>query len=1273
MKTISRIPVQSPGLRLGLSFFLNNLVARRWAWLLGLFFIAVWAIPVRAAEDPADPALLVDVPAGVYSVKIEYQPEAGGAWQVLSVAHLDGRAGTVKFRLPPGLALDRFRLFSSDTETLPYRLTFGAQIHTATPMDSNRGNYAYPAAGDVSMVADGSEKSGGANTVVESDIWKVSGQQLFFFNAYRGLQIFDLTDPAQPKLTGSLRVSTLGEQMYQLNDRYLLLLGSNGWNSDASLFVVELTAQGPVLASTLQVKGGVHESRLVGSVLYTAGSYYAPVTTADPAGEVRVEYGPTTVLNAFDFADPAVPVYLGSYSLAGYASAVTATPDYFMVALQSWLYANRVGYQPRDAVALFDLSDPATALAKPAALVPVAGQISDKFKLSVEGDILTTLSMVWVNSAAGRHTLLENFRLTAEGEVPVAANPLPAPLPVLDPLPGDGKPPVFVPPAPPPSIELPHQEITYGAVKLADLMLAPGETLFATRFDGARVYVVTFLIKDPLFIVDLSNPAQPVVSGQLDVPGYSTYLAPLGDRLFSVGLETNRVTLSLFDVADAAKPSQLARVYLGDDAHGSWSEATWDEKAVGLLPAQGLALVPFQSWTETGYVNRMQLVAVKDNDLVLRGTLDHQFQARRATALDETHLVSISGRELLTVDAADRSQPKVLADIRLSWPVDQVFVSDERLVQVERGNRGWGGGASTLFVAPADAPDSPSQVLSLGDQPVAWTHWDNDTLWLLQGEQNYYYPMLGRPGGIWAVDDAAPAPSPPRPVSFRSFQLSAEGVLAETARFDFTVPSEGGLVWQCFPLDNGRWVLAATEGGWYSWWNYRGVVLDTAADKSIAPDPWWGGALARFFTVDLGAEPALLAVTSFNPENLYNLSAFHLLGQTLYFSYSIGTWDATNQEWWNAQYLQPLSLADPASPTFLPPHSLPGGLIGMTNLSPQADLIWTQETKAEKWMPYDGQTEVGYWTDWRSYLCASLFDGAAVYEVAREPLSNRLSTLTVHDRQVLATLYANGQEMAEAHLYRYSIEAGLQFAASASLDSQWWSGVRYANGFWWGLGYDQQARLWRLSGDSLTLATQPVNGGYYPDLGGAWLTPDTAWLAAGDYGVVQVTFPPDPVAEASAALPSHRLTARSTGAVWTSLSLSQAQLGQTQAADAVGILQQREWLFRPAGVPAADPAAQDLGDGWRRSAWLGDYHELAAPWVASAEHGWAYAWPVENSGVYLWQSSTDWMWTGPVTYPFFYNFDEQAWWQYLPGSSANGQRWFFNYRDGVYAWQSVVF
>ena len=99
--------------------------------------------------------------------------------------------------------------------------------------------------------------------------------------------------------------------------------------------------------------------------------------------------------------------------------------------------------------------------------------------------------------------------------------------------------------------------------KLEDF--APDEQVKSTRFLGNLAYVVTFRNTDPLFAIDLSNPANPTVLGKVKLPGFSAYLHPLSDNiLLGVGYngddqsaDYQSVKLSLFDISDPTKPQEV--------------------------------------------------------------------------------------------------------------------------------------------------------------------------------------------------------------------------------------------------------------------------------------------------------------------------------------------------------------------------------------------------------------------------------------------------------------------------------------------------------------------------------------------------------------------------------------------------------------------------------------------------------------------------------------------------------------------------------------------
>ncbi|MBV2092384.1 MAG: beta-propeller domain-containing protein [Candidatus Thiodiazotropha sp. (ex Ctena orbiculata)] len=122
----------------------------------------------------------------------------------------------------------------------------------------------------------------------------------------------------------------------------------------------------------------------------------------------------------------------------------------------------------------------------------------------------------------------------------------------------------------------------------------PGERVFAVRFDQQRGFVVTFEQIDPLITLDLSDSANPQVAGELEVPGFSTYLHPIeGDRLLAIGQENLSIKLSLFDVSTLSQPILLSEHLIGQ---GSYSEAQYDHHAFTWFEQEKMLAIPVTQW-----------------------------------------------------------------------------------------------------------------------------------------------------------------------------------------------------------------------------------------------------------------------------------------------------------------------------------------------------------------------------------------------------------------------------------------------------------------------------------------------------------------------------------------------------------------------------------------------------------------------------------------------------------------------------------------------------
>jgi len=152
--------------------------------------------------------------------------------------------------------------------------------------------------------------------------------------------------------------------------------------------------------------------------------------------------------------------------------------------------------------------------------------------------------------------------------------------------------------------------------------LGEGERIYSVRFMGDVGYVVTFRQTDPLYTIDLSDPANPAVAGELKILGYSAYLHPVGDDLLlGIGQDatdegrTVGTQISLFDVSDPADPQRIQQYTL---EHGS-SEVEYDHHAFLYWEPTELAVVPVQTWwwdedteTEGGFAGAIAVRVARD-------------------------------------------------------------------------------------------------------------------------------------------------------------------------------------------------------------------------------------------------------------------------------------------------------------------------------------------------------------------------------------------------------------------------------------------------------------------------------------------------------------------------------------------------------------------------------------------------------------------------------------------------------------------------------------
>jgi uncharacterized secreted protein with C-terminal beta-propeller domain len=196
--------------------------------------------------------------------------------------------------------------------------------------------------------------------------------------------------------------------------------------------------------------------------------------------------------------------------------------------------------------------------------------------------------------------------------------------------------------------------------------LGKGERIYSVRFVGARGYVVTFKQTDPLYSLDLSDPARPEVTGELKITGYSAHLQPVGEnRLVGIGQEadgngrTRGTQVSLFDVSDPAKPKRLAQYHL----ESAFSEAEYDPHALLWWPATQLLVVPVSTWAENS--SRSVALALRVTDhITLTDELDQPSTGDYQPTIQRSLVV---GNVLWTLSDSGLQASNLSTMERLSW------------------------------------------------------------------------------------------------------------------------------------------------------------------------------------------------------------------------------------------------------------------------------------------------------------------------------------------------------------------------------------------------------------------------------------------------------------------------------------------------------------------------------------------------------------------------------------------------------------------------------
>jgi uncharacterized secreted protein with C-terminal beta-propeller domain len=454
--------------------------------------------------------------------------------------------------------------------------------------------------------------------IEEADIIKIEGTSLYILNQYRGLTVCDVSRPDSPTISGRSRIDGEPIEMY-IRDDYAYVIVSVPQSpvygilktddtvapaltrAQSRIEVVNIAdASNPRSLGALNLKGRITDSRIVGDILYVVSTEEPAVVTTNAGDDGYVSAAPDqrdVYVASVDLSDPGNIREADRVDFGGSARYIHVTEEAIFVASDPSDYS----YDSMN-VTYVDISDPGGAIRKRGSF-DVRGRIEDEWKMDYIGGYFRVCTYEWKDGGVSRLYIID----------------------VTDPDTPRGT----------------------GSVEVGR-----GEQLFATRFDGDRAYLVTFERKDPLWVIDLSDPTQPQIKGELIVPGWSTHIQPMGDHIVALGVDDTggwRVSVSLFDVANAERPALIERVSFGDSDGWSSTTAYQDVKSFTVLEDMGLILLPYttSSYTNGRYKseNRLQLIDYSPKDLDARGWVTQKGAVLRGRSFSD-RLFSVSAEEL---------------------------------------------------------------------------------------------------------------------------------------------------------------------------------------------------------------------------------------------------------------------------------------------------------------------------------------------------------------------------------------------------------------------------------------------------------------------------------------------------------------------------------------------------------------------------------------------------------------------------------------------------
>lgn len=174
---------------------------------------------------------------------------------------------------------------------------------------------------------------------------------------------------------------------------------------------------------------------------------------------------------------------------------------------------------------------------------------------------------------------------------------------------------------------------------------AKNEHVEAVRYIGEKAYVITYEQTDPLFVIDVSDPADPRIEGSVKIDGFSTLLVPAEENtLFGIGYATattkfgevqEGLKLVAFDISDPSEP----KVADAMEFLNAGSEVQYNHKALINNAADDYYAIPYNQYDEEDYYfdhGGVLVVRINHGKIqVLKDYQDKEMQIRRCVYIGD--------------------------------------------------------------------------------------------------------------------------------------------------------------------------------------------------------------------------------------------------------------------------------------------------------------------------------------------------------------------------------------------------------------------------------------------------------------------------------------------------------------------------------------------------------------------------------------------------------------------------------------------------------------